>query len=550
MEQLAQEGGMTDDGMDREPVTGNEIPPGSLASEVRDDVPAQLSSGEYIVPADVLRFFGVRFFEDLRSQAKQGLMQMESEGRIGGTPVDAQGAPLEGPEEELTPEEEQMLQEALGAATNASAGASAGVPAGMAMGGVVPQQQQMQMQQMQPAPTPYQDQATLYKSPMGMAEGGMTPDPTQMAFAPNPAFAAPTFDRTEFTSDTGVAPSEIRKYINPKTKEVRDFTFLNGMSLSPIPEGFVPWTQELQDQANAPQTPKAEPEKRDRKSRSQRDDEQRAIDLSMGRTGEEGQQGTSRNLDEWAKENYEAFTSNPYQFGVDSLNSIEGPGKIGKIPLIGKIAGLGSDIRALDNISDARAALSRLDPNSQEAKDLSARIDKAVENIGSNLIEMGAAVVAQGGGKTRAIDALEEAGGATTTRPSTGGGSPARSGATPPPAAPSAPRPRRDRRDKDDVVTPSPTRPAPSRPVGGAGKAKDDVVTPSRPAPSRPVGGAGKAKDDVVTPSRPAPARPVGGAGKAKDDVATPSRPDRTATENRRATGGLVGRPTKKKATK
>jgi hypothetical protein len=522
MEQLAQEGGMTDDGMDREPVTGNEIPPGSLASEVRDDVPAQLSSGEYIVPADVLRFFGVRFFEDLRSQAKQGLMQMESEGRIGGTPVDAQGAPLEGPEEELTPEEEQMLQEALGAATGASAGT------GMAMGGMVPQQQQMQMQQMQPAPTPYQDQATLYKSPMGMAEGGMTPDPTQMAFAPNPAFAAPTFDRTEFTSDTGVAPSEIRKYINPKTKEVRDFTFLSGMSLSPIPEGFVPWTQELQDQANAPQTPKAEPEKRDRKSRSQRDDEQRAIDLSMGRTGEEGQQGTSRNLDEWAKENYEAFTSNPYQFGVDSLNSIEGPGKIGKIPLIGKIAGLGSDIRALDNISDARAALSRLDPNSQEAKDLSARIDKAVENIGSNLIEMGAAVVAQGGGKTRAIDALEEAGGTTTTRPSTGGGSPARSGTTPPPAAPVAPRPRRDRRDKDDVVTPS----------------------PPRPAPPRPVGGAGKAKDDVVTPSRPAPARPVGGAGKAKDDVATPSRPDRTATENRRATGGLVGRPTKKKVTK
>ena len=70
-----------------DPVSGNEVPPGSLPEEVRDDVPAMLSEGEYVVPADVLRFYGVKFFEDLRAEAKMGLAEMESNGRIGGEPV-------------------------------------------------------------------------------------------------------------------------------------------------------------------------------------------------------------------------------------------------------------------------------------------------------------------------------------------------------------------------------------------------------------------------------------------------------------------------------
>lgn len=102
-------GGLTDDGAMRDPVSGNEVPPGSMASEVRDDVPAMLSEGEYIVPADVVRYYGVKFFEDLRSQAKSGLMDMERNGRIGGEPVDA---PMAGGD--LTPEEMAMLAEITG----------------------------------------------------------------------------------------------------------------------------------------------------------------------------------------------------------------------------------------------------------------------------------------------------------------------------------------------------------------------------------------------------------------------------------------------------
>jgi hypothetical protein len=85
---LFEQGGMQDDGLDKDPISGNDIPPGSLAKEVRDDVPAQLSEGEYVVPADVVQYYGVKFFEDLRMEAKMGLSQMDREGRIGGEPVE------------------------------------------------------------------------------------------------------------------------------------------------------------------------------------------------------------------------------------------------------------------------------------------------------------------------------------------------------------------------------------------------------------------------------------------------------------------------------
>jgi hypothetical protein len=84
---LFEYGGIADDGMKKDPVSGNDIPPGSLAKEVRDDIPAMLSEGEYVVPADVLRYYGVNFFEGLRDKAKQGLQSMEQNGRIGGEPL-------------------------------------------------------------------------------------------------------------------------------------------------------------------------------------------------------------------------------------------------------------------------------------------------------------------------------------------------------------------------------------------------------------------------------------------------------------------------------
>ena len=95
MNNLFAEGGIKDDGMNVDPVSGNEVPSGSMATEVRDDIDAKLSEGEYVVPADVVRYFGVAFFEKLRSKAKEGLSGMESDGRIGGEPVEDDALPFD-----------------------------------------------------------------------------------------------------------------------------------------------------------------------------------------------------------------------------------------------------------------------------------------------------------------------------------------------------------------------------------------------------------------------------------------------------------------------
>jgi len=113
MELFQEEGGLKDDGMNKDPVSGNEVPSGSLAEEVRDDIPAQLSEGEYVVPADVVRFFGVKFFEDLRMQAKRGLAQMEKDGRIGGEPVAVATLEVQADADQLDPEDEKKLREMM-----------------------------------------------------------------------------------------------------------------------------------------------------------------------------------------------------------------------------------------------------------------------------------------------------------------------------------------------------------------------------------------------------------------------------------------------------
>jgi hypothetical protein len=103
-----------------DPVSGNEVPPGSLPEEVRDDIPAMLSEGEYVVPADVLRFYGVKFFEDLRAQAKMGLAEMEANGRIGGEPIEEETGDVGISDEDLmvimaqAPQEEQAVGAANG----------------------------------------------------------------------------------------------------------------------------------------------------------------------------------------------------------------------------------------------------------------------------------------------------------------------------------------------------------------------------------------------------------------------------------------------------
>ena len=95
-EQMAMNfGDVPDNTIGQDPVSGNDIPLGSTAENVRDDIPANLSEGEIVVAADVVNFHGVKLFEDLRAEAKMGYAQMADDGRMGGEPMDDMGMDIE-----------------------------------------------------------------------------------------------------------------------------------------------------------------------------------------------------------------------------------------------------------------------------------------------------------------------------------------------------------------------------------------------------------------------------------------------------------------------
>ena len=74
---LKEEGGMVDE------ESGNDVPTGSTKEEVRDDIPAMLSEGEFVFPADVVRYHGLERLMELRQEAKMGFKKMEAMGQMG-----------------------------------------------------------------------------------------------------------------------------------------------------------------------------------------------------------------------------------------------------------------------------------------------------------------------------------------------------------------------------------------------------------------------------------------------------------------------------------
>jgi len=211
---MFEEGGIADDGMSRDPVSGNEIPPGSLAREVRDDVPAQLSDGEYVVPADVVRFFGVKYFEDLRMVAKQGLQQMEQDGRIGGEPM---GSPApQSADDALSPEEEALLQEI------------------MAM-----EQQPQQQPPMQQQPQPSMAVGGVVKAAYGISVGGGDNYTRDIAIGGNkPKVTTGTDTGTTTTTTTGKDGMTSVFYIHPDGRRVK-VLLLNGKPVGKVPDDFL-----------------------------------------------------------------------------------------------------------------------------------------------------------------------------------------------------------------------------------------------------------------------------------------------------------------------
>jgi hypothetical protein len=104
------------------PPSRNQVPPGAMPKEVADDVPIMASEGEFVVPADVVRFLGLEKLEGLVNKAKESLAQMQQGGRIGGKPPPPQGRE--------PPPPQGMPSEPMGGPPR---------PPGMAEGGVVAQ---------------------------------------------------------------------------------------------------------------------------------------------------------------------------------------------------------------------------------------------------------------------------------------------------------------------------------------------------------------------------------------------------------------------------
>jgi hypothetical protein len=183
-------------------VSGNDVPIGSLKEEVRDDIPAMLSEGEFVFPADVTRYYGLDTLMKMRQKAKQGLKVMEAMGQMGNS------------EDATIPDDIPFDMDDLE----------------LAEGGVVTAQQGMYVPpNLQGVDTTGVGQApTLAPTSPLPNVGGYTPppiaDPTPKSF-------------TDLMGSAGY--DELRTYINDQGQQMQ-IPFKDGKPLSAIPEGFKP----------------------------------------------------------------------------------------------------------------------------------------------------------------------------------------------------------------------------------------------------------------------------------------------------------------------
>lgn len=333
-----------------DPVSGNEVPPGSLPEEVRDDIDARLSEGEYVVPADVVRYYGVKFFEDLRAEAKSGLGEMEADGRIGGEPVDMDMLDMDD-EDDMDPDSIPTIVDD-GTEDN-SEGMYRGGMVGIGMGGYTspPTQNQglvdqVQTQAMQ-SPATMQDLSSMTinnnttmanTAPQDMmsenrdkadevrrfARGGMAVDSvdtqTQSAFDP---YNYPL----GFSLSGSTGARETKPYYNPETGTTTliPHDLLTGMPLYPPPPGFVqgtPADTEMPEDTEAPDIPQL---------KSDDDDDDPAVD----------QDYYSRIMD-YGKFDPETATEQQYRQEIEGATGSGSliAGGIGSVAL-GPIAGYG-----------------------------------------------------------------------------------------------------------------------------------------------------------------------------------------------------------------
>ena len=230
--ELFEDGGLRQEGGTIDPVSGNDVPPGSLQEEVRDDIPAQLSEGEFVFPADVVRYIGLEKLMQMRQEAKQGLQMMEDMGQMGNG--DEAIMPDDIPFDLSDLDMDDDLEYNVG-------GFVPGVQQQQGFTGIAnyqPPQMQQGVGSYVPAPMPQYQTTQMpgaYVPPQQAAVPTMQV-PTQM----------PQFGK--FTEQN----VETREYTNSETGEKRVFTFINGQPTVPIPPGFVPSSEYVKPETAKP----------------------------------------------------------------------------------------------------------------------------------------------------------------------------------------------------------------------------------------------------------------------------------------------------------
>jgi len=82
MEECGCDGSMMDGIMGYDDVSGNPIPIGSNPENVRDDIEANISTDEYVLPAHVVKWHGLKHIQMMQSEAEMGLMSLQMDGLI------------------------------------------------------------------------------------------------------------------------------------------------------------------------------------------------------------------------------------------------------------------------------------------------------------------------------------------------------------------------------------------------------------------------------------------------------------------------------------
>jgi hypothetical protein len=227
--EMFEEGGLKDEGGTIDPVSGNDVPSGSTQEEVRDNVPAQLSEGEFVFPADVTRYWGLDTLMKMRQKAKMGLQKMEAMGQMGNSDEATIPDDLPFNIEDLDIEDDDTVEMYRGGVVKAATGVFINPGTGVTS---MPSQFAGQNLPSYNANQTYQTAPSQpYNVPV-IPQGGYTPN-----FVGD---ATPT-GAPSFETLVGKNPGqydELREYRNDAGGSLR-IPFKNGQPIYPIPEGYL-----------------------------------------------------------------------------------------------------------------------------------------------------------------------------------------------------------------------------------------------------------------------------------------------------------------------